>query len=322
MAVTYESAATMARELTGGQKFMKYVIIILAGLYLIFGIVLCSVGGAALSGYAANIAGSSLPTGLIVIGVFLIVTSLVGAGSAWKEFRVGLAIYFGAMLLWTVILLAIGIAILAVKNNLQTYIASGWANLDCGTQQTIQLDWSCCGRYSMSDWYFWPATGWNSNTDNLSGYGFAPGNISNPTAAMEFATFPTLYCQGNTQTGCPGPYSAGTTLPNAPSGTQCILSPSGTLTQAANPNCLSSAPGCVPALLSSLQSQFNTAGACGIAFAIIMAIGLAFICLLMRGIQTRGTNAAIEKNRAKSMKDVEEKRRRGKGGLKIPDTVL
>ena len=80
--------------------------------------------------------------------------------------------------------------------------------------------------------------------------------------------------------------------------------------------------GCTPILINSFQSNFNTAGGCGIAFAVIMFVGLAFTCYLMRGIKDKGMNIAIEKNRLKTQKDLERRRAKGKGGLKIPDNVL
>ena len=306
----------MARDLTGGQKFMKYVILGLSLLYLIFGIVLCATGGAALAGYAASIAGTTLPKGLIVVGAFLIVTAIIGAISAWFEVRLGLGVYFVSMLVWTIILLAIGIAVLAVKSNLQTYIAAGWALADCGTQQTIQNEFACCGRYSQSDFYNQGDSGYLSNPDSLWGFG-----SNSPTMPTQiYPTFPSLTCNGQAEQGCPGPY-AGVPYgsPATPWPGTC---PAGQQVQSTQPNCTTTAQGCVYALQSSLQSSWQAAGGAGIAFAVIMAIGLAFTCFLMRGIQTKGTNAALDRNRAKTQRDLEDRRRRGKGGLKIPDTVL
>lgn len=313
----YESASDMARDLTGGQKFMKYVIMGLSLLYLIFGIVLCATGGAALAGYAASIAGTTLPKGLIVVGAFLIITAIIGAISAWFEIRLGLGVYFVSMLIWTIILLAIGIAVLAAKNNLQTYIAAGWALSDCGTQQTIQNEFACCGRYGQGDAYNQGDTGYLSNQDWLWGFGTSSPSPATPL----YPTFPSLTCNGQPETGCPGPWTGvGYGATPWPSGaTLCNMQQQ---TQSQQPNCTTSAPGCVYSLQNSLQSSWQAAGGAGIAFAVIMAIGLAFTCFLMRGIQTKGTNAALDRNRAKTQRDLEDRRRRGKGGLKIPDTVL
>ena len=286
MSGAYESAGELARELTGGQKFMKYVIIGLAGLYLIFGIVLCATGSAALAGYAASIAGTTLPKGLIVVGAFLIFTSLVGGLSAWFEFRIGLGFYFVSMLVWTIILLAIGIAVLAVKNNLATYLASGWAIADCGTQQTIQNSFSCCGRYGQTDWYTYGNTGYQSNADPIYGFGSTTtGGSPTDATSWKYPTFPTLLCNGQAELGCPGPYQGGMGVWGWPLGAACTSTQQW---QSTNTNCSTTASGCVAALQSSLSGYWQTAGGAGIAFAVIMGIGLAFTCFLMRGIQTKG----------------------------------
>jgi hypothetical protein len=320
MGGAYESAGELAKDLTGGQKFMKYVLVGLAVLYMIFGIVLCATGSAALAGYAASIAGTTLPKGLIVVGAFLIITSLIGALSAWFEFRLGLGFYFVSMLLWTIILLAIGIAVLAVKNNLSTYLASGWALADCGTQQTIQNNFACCGRFGQSDYYNYQAQGWQSNLDPIWGFNGLGQTGFTPATGL-YATFPPLTCNGQAEIGCPGPYTGQALVSNgitAP-GVQCSTTQTA---ENANANCTTTAQGCVPALQSSLSGYWQTAGGAGIAFAVIMAIGLAFTCFLMRGIQTKGTNAALAQNRLKTLRDIAQKRARGKGGMRIPDTVL
>ena len=280
----YESAGELARDLTGGQKFMKYIIIALAGIYLIFGIVLCATGSAALAGYAASIAGTTLPEGLIVVGAFLIVTSIIGGLSAWFEFRLGLGFYFGSMLLWTIILLAIGIAVLAAKSNLQSYIASGWALADCGTQQTIQNNFACCGRFGQNDNYQQGQTGWSNNPDIIASFSTSMPNIANV-----YPTFPSLNCKGQSEQGCPGPWTNAngqpTPLNGSPASVVCLANQTW---ENQNINCTTTAQGCVYALQSSLQGYWQTAGGAGIAFAVIMAFGLAFTCFLMRGIQTKG----------------------------------
>jgi len=139
----------LARALTSGQKFMKYILIALAVLYFIFGCVLCGLGAQAMSGQASQIA-STLPKGLIAIGVFLILTSLVGGISAWREFRLGLGIYFVLLLIWSIILIAVGIAVLAASDQ-QTatrMLSQGWTEIDDASRSAIQQEWHCCGRNS------------------------------------------------------------------------------------------------------------------------------------------------------------------------------
>jgi len=75
---TYEASSDLQKELSGGQKFMKGVLVFINVLFLIFGIVLCSVGAAAMNNAVSGIAGQTLPTGIIAIGSFILILSLVG----------------------------------------------------------------------------------------------------------------------------------------------------------------------------------------------------------------------------------------------------
>jgi len=250
------SSADLQKTLTGGQQFMKIVIICLSVLYAIFGAVLCAVGSYALSGTAANLAGQTLPKGLIAVGSFLMITAIIGGLSAWKEFRLGLGLYFGLLALWSIILISVGIAVYVKKGEANIIIGQGWRAADPNLQTTIQNNLNCCGRYGANDKY-----------------------------EDDSRTYPSG--------GCPGDQSNW-------------------------PNLL----GCAVVLTTDFQANYNTAGACGIAFSVLMFVGLAFTCFLMKGIKAKGYGLAIEKNRARTAKEREEKRRKGKGGMKIPENVL
>ena len=146
----FGTSSELQRALSLGQRFMKWIIMGLAFLYFIFGIVLCSVGTAALNGKAADLAGTTLPKGLIAVGVFMLLTAIVGMISAWKEFRLGLGIYFGLLLIWAIILLSIGIAVLAEKSSASILISKGWDKLNDPQKIAIEAQWTCCGRFGQS----------------------------------------------------------------------------------------------------------------------------------------------------------------------------
>lgn len=74
---------------------------------------------------------------------------------------------------------------------------------------------------------------------------------------------------------------------------------------------------CLPLMVDSFESNFTTAGACGIAFSCVMVVSLAFTAYLMIGIRKSAVNQAIEKNRERNERDMAKARRKGKG-LKIP----
>jgi FtsH-binding integral membrane protein len=246
---TYVANSDLKKDLSGPQKFMKYIIVALALLYLIFGCVLCAVGSYATTGQSAELAGQTLPTGLIVVGAFLIVSSLIGVFSAWKEIRIGLLVFFVLMLIWSIILISLGIAVYVEKDNASTLLAKAWVKAPQDLRADIQAGLVCCGRYGNS----------------------TCGDIND-------CAFP---CPNNTET-----------------------------------------VGCVPILADALKDNLVTAGNCGIAFSVIMVAGLIFICFLMRGIQSKNYAVSLEKVRARTERDREARRNRGKGGMKIPDSVL
>src|SRR3979409_1812665 len=85
-------------SLNKSQKCFKYTLLLANLLFLIFGIVLMSVGSYAMNNTLAFIQGTTLPAGLIVLGVFIMLLSLLGAVSAWKESRGFLGLYFVLLL--------------------------------------------------------------------------------------------------------------------------------------------------------------------------------------------------------------------------------
>jgi len=78
---------------------------------------------------------------------------------------------------------------------------------------------------------------------------------------------------------------------------------------------------CLNLMSSEFASSFNTAGACGIAFSILMIISLFFIGFLMKGIRVTKYAKQIEINREKTENEKQARRNRGEG-LKLPDNVL
>jgi hypothetical protein len=57
--------------------------------------VLCGVGGYAMQTKAGSLAGQTLPQGIIVLGVFIILVSFLGCVSAYKESRCFLGVVSG-----------------------------------------------------------------------------------------------------------------------------------------------------------------------------------------------------------------------------------
>lgn len=214
--------------LTKSQKCFKYTLFIANIIFSIFGIILISVGAYALNNQLGVVSGTTLPAGIVVMGVFILLLALLGSIAAYKESRGFLGLYFVILLILTIILFAVGIAVTAEKSNASSYISSGYKAAFNGSQSsqsivvTTQNAFSCCGLNKFADQY-------------------------------------TIYpCLG---------YNNATSVPD-------------TLRSTYNAYCL-------PQLTNAFDSAMGAAGGCGIAFAIIMICGLAFVCVLMQGIKRK-----------------------------------
>jgi hypothetical protein len=171
------------------------------------------------------LAGQTIPTGLIVLGVFIMLLALVGAMAAWRESRVFLACYFVFLLLFTIILFAVGIAVYVKKNDSAELITVAWNDSPPDVRQSLSAYVGCCGLHSFND------------------------------------SVPDPYI-------CPAPY-------NNPANTGA----------------------CLELMVDLFDHSFTTAGACGIAFSVIMLAGLALVCYLMTGIRRKQDETDIAKLR-------------------------
>lgn len=205
------NADTGKPKLNQGQVCFKFTLLSMNVLFLIFGAVLMGVGSYAINNTVGSIAGTTIPIGLIVLGVFIMLLSILGALSAWRESRAFLGIYFVFLLIFTIILFAVGIAVYVERDNASSILTSAWNSASTDVQSTIQSTLSCCGLTAV------------------------PANY----------------------TGCPSDDAEA-------------------LTRA-----------CLPVMVDLWESSFTTAGACGIAFSVIMLAGLIFICYLMTGIKRK-----------------------------------
>jgi hypothetical protein len=189
--------------------------------------VLSAVGSAQIGALSGN----TLPVGIVVLGVFILLLSLLGGVSAYKESRAFLLVYFLFLLLLTLVLFFVGIAVYVERNNASTYITQGWQTATPALRSSLQSIFQCCGcctsQYVQS---------------NDTAY---PCNIPQPSAQQ----------------------------------------------------------GCLPVFVSYFQSYYVTAGGCGIAFAVIMFVGMLIVCFLMQGIKQKRAEQDLAKLRANNNTD-------------------
>ena len=91
------------------------------------------------------LSGQTLPEGIVVLGVFILLLSLLGLVSAYRESRAFLLVYFLFLLLLTLILFFVGIAVYVERNNALTYIQQGWNTASPDLKQSLEGIFQCCG---------------------------------------------------------------------------------------------------------------------------------------------------------------------------------
>jgi len=162
------SKSSSSPDLTRSQRCFKLSLGFFNILFLIFGCVLAAVGSYALSGHVNALAGVTVPRGIIVVGVMIILISIMGLLASWKESRLFLSVYFFFILILTVILFSVGIAVFVEKDKSGQYMSQGWRSLDyMGSPDSaneiridLQNSLDCCGLtvFNVSAGYPCPAT--------------------------------------------------------------------------------------------------------------------------------------------------------------------
>lgn len=143
----------MSPELTKAQRIFRYAIMAFNVVVFIFACVLIGVGANAMNNNTADITGQTLPKGIIAVGVFFVIVSLLGAVATYKQNKPLLIIYFVIMLILTIIELAVGIAVYAAREQAIGWVTQGWANAmksnggpdNSDTLKAIEQSFHCCG---------------------------------------------------------------------------------------------------------------------------------------------------------------------------------
>jgi len=217
------SAKNKTPELTRATRCLKLTLIGANVLFLIFACVLMGVGSVAYNHSVGPLAGTEIPVGIIVLGVFIMFLSFIGCFGAWKESRLFLGCYFFFLLMLTILLFAVGLGVYSKREEAAYYMRDGWVSAPNDVRVSFQNALSCCGLE------------YDSLAKNLTYMGFP----------------------------CPQP-------PNVK------IDPTTNLPTA-----------CLGELTNLFSSSMQTVGGTGVAFAVIMFLGMIFVCVLMRGIRQK-----------------------------------
>eukprot|EP00727_Mastigamoeba_balamuthi_P009764 m51a1_g541 hypothetical protein (899) ;mRNA; r:419594-423340 len=135
---------------------MNYILIGACALLFVGGLALFSVGVATrVSEEATNALGvpgvESLPTGFIVIGIFICVLSIFGIVGAVLWNRALLAIFTVLLGILVICQLGVGIAGACSYNDLPKHISSAWSRASDKTKAALQIEYACCGYWNKTD---------------------------------------------------------------------------------------------------------------------------------------------------------------------------
>jgi len=129
-------------------RYLKVPLIFFNAVLWILGLILIIIGSWALkqlknvSGLSINV---TLPAGLIVLGVFIIILTVLGCVVAYKEQLVGLIAYTVVILILLICLIGVGGAAFSYRGNTPSLLTKAWAKANVGVQAPIERYFDCCG---------------------------------------------------------------------------------------------------------------------------------------------------------------------------------
>eukprot|EP00475_Leptophrys_vorax_P041854 TRINITY_DN78945_c0_g1_i1.p1 TRINITY_DN78945_c0_g1~~TRINITY_DN78945_c0_g1_i1.p1 ORF type:complete len:254 (+),score=66.49 TRINITY_DN78945_c0_g1_i1:31-762(+) len=132
-------------ELTWRYKLVKYALIAMTALVLIFGLAVLVSTAYMSTTSLFKLAGMSVAIGLAVIGALIVVMALLGVCGSVGENRFLLLAYCGIMGLMLFIQFIITGWVFAQRGQLQALLSTGWKSASNDDRVTIQNTWNCCG---------------------------------------------------------------------------------------------------------------------------------------------------------------------------------
>jgi len=135
------------------QKWRRY----LFGLNIaleIWGITLCALGGAVNRSETFNVLlSSSLSTGIIFVGVIVIIIAFLGLVDAYIDHTWINVSYMAVLTLMCLIQLIVALLVVSDAHNADGIISNAWLSANNATLLQIENDFSCCGLVTYKDKY-------------------------------------------------------------------------------------------------------------------------------------------------------------------------
>jgi len=131
-------------------RYLKVPLIFFNAMLWILGLLLIILGSVVLH-ELKNVSGSGLninvglSSGLIVLGVFILVLTVVGSVVAYKEQLVGLIVYTVIMLILLICLIGVGGAAFSYRGQSDTVLEKAWNTTTPPVRSKLEKFFDCCG---------------------------------------------------------------------------------------------------------------------------------------------------------------------------------
>jgi len=128
-------------------RYLKVPLIFFNSILWILGIILIALGGYVLSQLdnLSEITSITIPSGLIVLGVFILILTVVGCVVAYKEKLVGLIFFTIFMLILLICLIGVGGGAFAYRSKAATPLQQAWGAASNSQRNLAQNYFACCG---------------------------------------------------------------------------------------------------------------------------------------------------------------------------------
>jgi len=122
-------------------------------IFALFALLLVVVGGIAVKelNQFSFVTKVSIPAGLIVLGLILLVIIFLGLYGSFRKSTKFLAAYFILLFLFIICEFGVGGGSYAYRSKIPSTLENGWARLDDVDRNNLQYDFGCCGWYNNTD---------------------------------------------------------------------------------------------------------------------------------------------------------------------------
>eukprot|EP00455_Lapot_gusevi_P049623 TRINITY_DN7072_c0_g1_i4.p1 TRINITY_DN7072_c0_g1~~TRINITY_DN7072_c0_g1_i4.p1 ORF type:complete len:303 (+),score=60.06 TRINITY_DN7072_c0_g1_i4:123-1031(+) len=139
-------------DLALAHKWYKRTLIGINAIFIFFGIILCSIGTYGLSSRVVNkLTGINLSVGVVILGVFVILISLVGMCGALRQSRLLLIFYSLILIILFICQISVGIAVYVKREDADSYLISGWNGASNELRIELQNFYLCCGLQAFNE---------------------------------------------------------------------------------------------------------------------------------------------------------------------------